>query len=541
MNQLGPSGHEDGFARDHLPDRQHWPRIETQGFDYPDWLNAGVELTDAMVARGHGERVALIGAGRQRSYRELADWTNRLAHALVADLGVRPGNRVLIRGPNTPAMVACWLAATKAGAVVVNTMPMLREAELAAIIDKGRISHALCDTRLLRPLQALLPRSAHLRTLVGFDGGAGHDAPLDRAALARSAEFAPVRTGRDDVALLAFTSGSTGLPKATAHFHRDLLTVADGYAREVLAVTPDDVFAGTPPLAFTYGLGGLALFPLRFGASAVLVEDASPPQLGQIIRRHGATICLTVPTAYRAMLPEIEAGATLPSLRLAVSAGEPLPAPVWRDWRRLTGVPILDGIGSTEMLHIFISNRVGDSHPGMTGWPVGGYRARVIDADGHEVARGTPGRLAVIGPTGCRYLDDERQAGQVCDGWNLTGDSFVQDPEGRFRFVARSDDMILSAGYSIAGPEIEAALMSHPDVCDCAVVGRADPQRGQIVEAHVVLVPRIAPDDATRKRLQDHAKQVMAPYKYPRSVVFHATLPRTPTGKIQRYRLRNDS
>lgn len=541
MQRLGPSGHEDDFARARLPRGDLWPRLDLAGFDYPHWLNAGVELTDAMVARGHGERTALIGTGRARSYRDLAAWTDSLAHALVADHDVRPGNRVLIRGPNTPALVACWLAATKAGAVVVNTMPMLREAELAAIIDKARISHALCDTRQIAPLAALRAQpSSPLRCLVGFDGTAGHDAPLDRAALARAGRFPAVRTGRDDVALLAFTSGSTGQPKATAHFHRDLLAIADGYAREVLEVTPEDVFAGSPPLGFTFGLGGLAVFPLRFGAAAVLVEDASPGRLPDIIRDHRVTICLSVPTAYRAMLRALTDRAALSSLRLAVSAGEPLPAEVWTEWRQRTGTPILDGLGSTEMLHIFISNRVGDSQPGSTGHPVRGYRARILDADGREAPRGVPGRLAVMGPTGCRYLDDPRQAGQLCDGWTLTGDTCVQETDGRFRFIARSDDMILSAGYNIAAPEVEAALLSHPDVADCAVTGRPDAARGRIVEAHVVLSAGASADDETRLRLQDHVKQAIAPYKYPRSVLFHATLPRTPTGKIQRYRLQHD-
>ncbi|ODT60700.1 MULTISPECIES: AMP-binding protein [Paracoccus] len=530
---LGPSGHEDSFTRDNLPPEDAWPRIELAGFDYPDWLNVGAELTDRMVDRGFGDRVALVGNGRARTYKELSDWTNRLAHALVADYGLRPGNRVLIRSANNPAMVACWLAATKAGAVVVNTMPMLRAKELRQIIDKAQVDLALCDTRLMDEMQA-----AGAVPIVGFDGTANHDADLDRAALTKPVRFDAVRTGRDDVALLGMTSGSTGEPKATMHFHRDLLIIADGYAREVLGVTPDDVFVGSPPLAFTFGLGGLAVFPLRFGASAVLLENASPPNLIEIIERHRATVCVTAPTAYRVMLRAMDQGADLSSLRVAISAGETLPAPIWQDWHDRTGKPMLDGIGATEMLHIFLTNRLDDSHPGCTGRPVTGYRARIVDDAGHEVPRGEMGRLAVIGPTGCRYLNDARQAEYVQDGWNLTGDTFWQDEDGRFHFAARCDDIIVSSGYNIAGPDVEAALLAHADVLECAVIGAPDPERGQIVEAHVVLAPGVAPDTATAERLQRHVKDAIAPFKYPRRVVFCEALPKTQTGKIQRFRLK---
>ncbi len=536
--KLGPSAHVDTFCRDRLPADADWPVIDLTGFDYPEYLNAAVELTDRMVERGFGDRTALIGNGRRRTYKELADWSNRLAHALVADYGVRPGNRVLIRSANNPAMVAAWLAVTKAGGVAVNTMPMLRKGELAKIVDKAEIGLALCDTRLMDELVACAKDSRFLKTVVGFDGTANHDAELDRAALDRPVRFEAVRTGRDDVALLGFTSGTTGEPKATAHFHRDLLIIADGYAREVLGVTPEDVFVGSPPLAFTFGLGGLAIFPLRFGAAACLLETASPPNLIDYIQRYRATICLTAPTAYRAMLKAMDEGADLSSLRAAVSAGETLPAPVYADWIARTGKPILDGIGATEMLHIFISNRFGDSHPACTGRPVTGYVARIVDDAMNELPRGEVGRLAVRGPTGCRYLDDPRQRSYVRDGWNLTGDAFWQDEAGYFHFAARTDDIILSAGYNIAGPEVEAALLSHPDVLECAVVGAPDEERGQIVEAHVVLTPGTARDALTVRNLQDHVKAVIAPYKYPRRIVFTDALPKTPTGKIQRFRLR---
>ena len=533
------SGHTDTFTRDNLPPSQQWPQIALDGFDYPEELNAAVELTDRMVARGFGRRIAPIGNGRRRTYKELSDWTNRIGHALVEDFGIRPGNRILIRGPNSPAMVACWLGATKAGAVVVNTMPMLRAGELGKIVDKAEVALALCDTRSMDELVNCAKSSKVLKQIISFDGTADHDAELDRIALGKDVTFDAVKTGRDDVVLLAFTSGTTGEPKATMHFHRDLLIIADGYAGEVLGVTPDDVFVGSPPLAFTFGLGGLALFPLRFGASAALLENASPANMIEIIETYKATISFTAPTANRAMLASMEEGARRSSLRAAVSAGETLPAPVFNEWITKTGKPILDGIGSTEMLHIFISNRVGDAAPGTTGKPVIGYEAIIVDDDLKEVPRGQVGKLAVRGPTGCRYLADERQLHYVRGAWNLTGDLFWRDERGYFHFAARSDDMIVSAGYNIAAPEVEAALLSHPDVKECAVVGAPDNDRGQIVEAHVVLSNGALAGIDVAKRLQDHVKATIAPFKYPRSVKFIHALPKTQTGKIQRFRLRN--
>jgi 2-aminobenzoate-CoA ligase len=514
--------------------------MRLDGFEYPEWLNCGYELTDAMVEKGFGDHTALIGNGRIRTYKELTDWTNRIAHVLVEDYGVKPGNRILIRSANNPAMVAVWLAATKAGAVVVNTMPMLRAAELGKIADKAEISLALCDTRLMDEMVACAKDNRFLNKVVGFDGTANHDAELDRLALSKPVRFETVKTGRDDVALLGFTSGTTGMPKATMHFHRDMLIIADGYAKEVLGVTPEDVFIGSPPLAFTFGLGGLAVFPLRFGAAAALLEQATPANMVEIIQNHKATVCFTAPTAYRAMLAAMEEGADLSSLRAAVSAGETLPGPVYDQWMAKTGKPMLDGIGATEMLHIFISNRFENSRAACTGLPVSGYQARIVDDNMREVPRGTVGRLAVRGPTGCRYLaDPEQQQKYVRDGWNLTGDSFTQDEDGFFHFAARSDDMIISAGYNIAGPEVEAALLAHADVAECAVVGVPDEARGQIVQAHVVLTSGVAADEMTTKRLQDHVKAVIAPYKYPRSIIFTETLPKTQTGKIQRFRLRS--
>jgi 2-aminobenzoate-CoA ligase len=540
---LGPSGHVDDFSRRNLPPFHLWPKLllDRPEFQYPDYLNAAVELTDRIVERGMGDRVALIGNGRQRTYKELTDWSNRLAHALVENCGVKPGNRVLIRSGNNPALVAAWLGATKAGAVVVNTMPMLRAGELTKIVDKAEIALALTDSRIADELVACAKTSRFLKQVVNFDGTQNHDAELDRIALNKPVKFDAVKTGRDDVALLGFTSGTTGEPKATMHFHRDLLIVADGYAKEVLKVTPEDVFVGSPPLAFTFGLGGLAIFPLRFGATATLLENAAPSEMVRIIETYKATICFTAPTAYRAMMAAMDQGADLSSLRLAVSAGETLPAPVFENWTRKTGKPILDGIGSTELLHIFISNRVGNAVGGTTGNPVTGYEAKVVDEDMNELPPGAVGKLAVRGPTGCRYLADSRQTNYVRDGWNITGDAFVRDQDGRLSFVARADDMIISAGYNIAGPEVEAALLGHPDVAECAVVAAPDVERGQIVSAFVVLRQGAPNDDTEVKALQDYVKATIAPYKYPRAISFVDTLPKTQTGKIQRFKLRDAS
>lgn len=535
---LGISAHADEFTRRNLPPPALWPQF-TSGIEaYPDRLNAAVELTDAMVEKGFGDRTALIGQGRARTYSELTLWSNQLANALQREYGVRPGERVMIRSANNPAMVACWLAVTKVGAVAVNTMPMLRAKELQQVIDKASVTLVLCDARLLDELRTCVDVSGQAVRVVAFDGTASQEEALDRAALAQPGVFNALATSQDDVALLGFTSGTTGQPKATMHFHRDLLAVCDSYAKEVLQVQSTDVFVGSPPLAFTFGLGGLTLFPLRYGACAVLLENASPPNLIDIIQRYKATICFTSPTAYRAMLAAMDTGVDLSSLRVAVSAGETLPAPTYNEWLAKTGKPMLDGIGSTEMLHIFISNRLDDSKPGCTGKPVTGYEAKILGKDGQEAPIGQPGALAVRGLTGCRYLDDPRQAKYVQNGWNITGDTFYQDDQGYFYFVARNDDMIISGGYNISGPEVEAALMSHEAVAECAVVASPDEARGSLVCAHVVLRNGWTDSDATTKVLQEHVKATIAPYKYPRRIVFTAALPKTATGKIQRFVLR---
>jgi 2-aminobenzoate-CoA ligase len=435
-------------------------------------------------------------------------------------------------------MVACWLAATKAGAVVVNTMPLLRKKELSEIINKAEISHILCDSRLIEEVEDTSKEHPCLKFVIPFDGSANHNSELDKAALEKSIHFETNKTSWDDVALLGFTSGTTGSPKATMHFHRDLLIIADGYAKEVLKVTETDIFVGSPPLAFTFGLGGLAIFPLRFGAAATLLENASPPNMIEIIEKFKATVCFTAPTAYNMMLAAMDEGADLSSLRAAVSAGETLPAPVYNAWLKKTKKPMLDGIGATEMLHIFISNRFDDHKAGCTGKPVLGYEAKIVDENMKEVTVGQVGRLAVRGPTGCRYLSDDRQKQYVKNGWNITGDSFSQDEDGYFYFAARNDDMIISSGYNIAGPEVEAALLSHPDVMECAVIGAPDQKRGSIVQAHIVLNAGTISNDQLTQDLQNHVKKSIAPYKYPRSIIFTKSLPKTQTGKIQRFLLK---
>jgi 2-aminobenzoate-CoA ligase len=533
------TAHVDQFARQMLPPRDLWPEITMGELRYPDRLNCAVELLDAMVEKGNGDRIALRFPGGTWTYRELLEHANRIAHVLVKDLGLVPGNRVLLRGPNNPMMAAGWFAVLKAGGIVVCTMPLLRARELTYIIEKAKVSLALCDARVFQELEQAASSAASMPRIVEF----GSDAPgsLDTLARPKPATFPNVATAADDVALIAFTSGTTGQAKGTMHFHRDALAICDLFPRHVLRPTHNDIFCGSPPLAFTYGLGGLLLFPMRVGASTVLLEQAAPPQLLQGIQDFRATVCFTAPTAYRAMTT-LTTGFDLSSLKKCVSAGEHLPAATFEKWQAATGLRIIDGIGSTEMLHMFISSSGDDIRPGSTGRVVPGYQARVVDNDGKEVPAGTVGNLAVRGPTGCRYLDDtERQRAYVKKGWNLPGDSYRMDEQGYFWYQARTDDLIVSSGYKISGPEVENALLDHPSVAECGVVGIPDEERGCIVKAFVVLRPGAAATEATIKELQDFVKSQIAPYKYPRSIEFVPALPRTETGKLQRYRLRESA
>jgi 2-aminobenzoate-CoA ligase len=527
--ELLPSAHVDTFCRDHLPPFDQWPELtfDLPELHYPDRLNAATALLDDVIARYGGDRPCLHQPGLPTwSYDELLAAANRIAHVLVDDLGIQPGNRVLLRGPNNQWLSAAWFGVLKAGAVVVTTMPLLRTGELQTIHEIARLDAALVDHRFLDAVEPLgVPALAY-----------GDDAWAERVSV-KPSELDDVATSSDDVSMLAFTSGTTGRPKATMHFHRDVLAICDTFSRHVLRPSPDDVFTGTPPYAFTFGLGGVLLFPLHAGASTLLVEKASPVELADLMDAHGVTVCFTAPTAYKAMLA---AGRTVPSLRKAVSAGEHLPRVTWEAFRDVTGVEIIDGIGSTEMLHIFISAAGEDIRPGSTGRPVPGFSATIVADDGRELPPGEPGRLAVRGPTGCRYLDDPRQATYVQNGWNLTGDTFTRDDDGYFWYQARSDDMIISSGYNIAAPEVEEALLRHPAVAECAVVGVPDDARGSIVKAFVVVAAGHE-SEVSASELQDFVKAEIAPYKYPRAIEFVTELPKTATGKLQRFRLREPS
>ncbi len=527
------TAHVDTFARDNLPPRAAWPDfINLDQLGYGPRLNCAVELLDRAVEEGDGDRVVLRSPELTWSYRELQAHADRIARVLVQDLGLVPGERVLLRAPNNPWMVACWFGVVKAGGIVVATMPLLRAPELEKIIAKARTRLALCDTRLLDELASAQHSQPLLERVVDFNGG-----ELERLMERHPAGFDAVYTAAVDVCMIAFTSGTTGQPKGTMHFHRDVLAVCDTFSREVLRPSRDDLFMGSPPLAFTFGLGGLTLFPMRARAATALVEQVAPPDLLAAVTRFRPTVLFTSPTAYRALLDTLDP-ADITSLRLCVSAGETLPKPTSDAWFDRTGLRIIDGIGSTELLHIFISATGDAVRPGATGVAVPGYEARVIDENGAPLPPGAPGRLAVRGPTGCRYLDDPRQADYVVDGWNVTGDTYLQDEDGYFWFQARSDDMIISAGYNIAGPEVEAALLGHEAVAECAVVGSPDDRRGEIVKAFIVPREPAAAGDALAAELQAYVKQAIAPYKYPRAVEFIDTLPRTETGKVQRFKLR---
>ena len=527
---LSPSAHVDTFCRDRLPPQDQWPEFlcDLPQLRYPERLNCAAELLDVTAAREGEDRPCLRSPTETWTYGQTVLRTNQLARVLTEDSGLQPGNRVLLRGPNNPWLAAAWLAVVKAGGVAVTTMALLRPREIATIVGLTEPSLAICDDRFAPDLAAGAPGLATLYY------GAGD---LAARCAAKEGTFTPVLTAADDVAMLASTSGTTGQPKVAMHFHRDVLATCDTFSHYLIKPHRDDVFTGTPPLGFTYGLGGLLLYPLRAGASALLIERSTPAGLADAIAAHGVTVLSTAPIAYRAMLAAGKAS-SLKKLRRCISAGEHLPKSVWEDFREATGISIIDGIGSTEMLHIFICCADQDIRPGSTGRAVPGYLATILDEDGTEVPDGQPGRLAVKGPTGCRYLSDPRQRNYVQHGWNITGDTYIRDADGYYWYQARSDDMIISAGYNIAGPEVEEALLGHPDVLEVAVIGAPDADRGMIVQAYVVLRDPAAADQDKAAELQEFAKQSIAPYKYPRVVEFVPELPKTISGKTQRYRLR---
>lgn len=537
---LARSGLHDTFARDNLPASEDWPVLDISqaGYHFASRINCAHALLRNALGKGWGSRPALIGPQETLTYAALEARSNQIAHALTGLPGFITGQRVLLRGPNNPQFVACWFGVIKAGGVAVATMPLLRAQELTRILDAADVALALCDERWLSELETAANTAQREPRIVTFDGTAASDAELERLSADAPTALTAVDTAADDVALIAFTSGTTGKPKGTMHFHRDVMAICNGLPRHCLDARSTDRFIGSPPLAFTFGLGGLALFPLSVGAAGILLEDAGPSALAAGIERFAATVCFTAPTAYRAMLAS-PAGLKLDSLRCSVSAGETLPAATFEAWQDFTGLASVDSLGSTELLHAFVASPPARMRAGYTGEALAGYTARVVDDAMQPVTPGQPGRLAVRGPTGCRYLNDARQREYVRNGWNLTGDTYVVDEAGYFRFVARSDDMIISAGYNIAGPEVETALLTHTAVQECAVVGVPDTHRGQLVKAYVVLNAGRRADAHLIAELQDHVKQTIAPYKYPRGMVFVDTLPRTETGKVQRFKLRS--
>lgn len=530
------SAHIDTFCRDNLPPSQQWPELlfTLPGLRYPERLNCAEALLDASVARYGADRPCLLTGAATWTYGDLLRRVNQTARVLSEDLGLVPGNRVLLRGPNNPWLIAAWFAVLKAGGVAITTMPMLRSSEIGALAELAKPDFAVCDHRYTTDLAAAVPG---VPTVVY--GGSSEDDLISRSE-SKHPSFTAVATAADDVALLAPTSGTTGIPKVTAHFHRDVLAINDTFGRHVLAARPDDIVTGTPPLGFTFGLGGLAIFPLSAGAAVLLIERATPDGLADVIADHGVTTLFTAPTMYRSLLATGKNQA-LTSLRTCVSAGEHLPATVWEDFHTATGVKIVDGIGCTELLHIFISTAPDRIRPGSTGQVVPGYQAAVLDERGRPVPDGVAGRLAVKGPTGCRYISDERQRDYVIDGWNITGDTYICDADGYYWYQARSDDLIVSSGYKIAGPEVEQALLGHPDVLEVGVVAAPDSLRQSIVKAYVVLRNGVSPGPDKAAELQDFTKQAIAPYKYPRSIEFVDSLPRTLTGKMQRYLLRESA
>jgi 2-aminobenzoate-CoA ligase len=532
-----PSAYADTFARDHLPPPEQWPDLvfALPDYRYPDRLNCVSELLDHWLDKGWQDRPCLVTGTETITYGALAERVNRIANVLVTNLGLKSGERVLLRSANNPQFVAAYLAVMKAGGIAVATMPLLRARELGYPITKAEISLSLCDYRLAEEMEKAKALAPALKRVVYFNSPA--DDGLEALMREASDEFKAFDTAADDVCLIGFTSGTTGEPKGTMHFHRDVLLIADGYGKHVLKANESDRFIGSPPLAFTFGLGGLVVFPMRVGASSILLEKAPPDDLVAAIDRHKATITFTAPTAYRAMLAKLQPGSCR-SLRKCVSAGETLPKAVFDAWHAATNIKLMDGIGATEMLHIFIGAPEEKIRAGSTGLPVPGYQAKIIDEKGAEVPHGTAGRLAVKGPIGCRYLDDPRQSHYVENGWNITGDTFIEDEDGYFWYQARSDDMIISAGYNISGPEIENALLTHPAIAECAVIGIADEERGMVPKAFIVLRPGQKGDAQMVKTLQDHVKSEIAPYKYPRRIEFRDALPKTQTGKLQRFALR---
>jgi len=534
------TAHVDTFAFDNLPPQDQWPEFifELPDLHFPERLNCATELLDNAVNAGFGERPCILAPGTRWTYADLLARANQIANLLVGELGLVPGNRVLLRGANSPMMAACWFAVIKAGGIAVATMPLLRAKELTETVNLAHVGLALCEAALAEELTLALPECPTLRQTLHF--GDGQASVLETRMAGMPTTFNNVETAADDTCMIAFTSGTTGKPKGTMHFHRDVMAACKCWPISILRANSDDIFIGSPPLAFTFGLGGLLLFPMCIGASTVLLAKASPESLIAAIAEFRASICFTAPTSYRAMASLAE-DSDISCLRKCVSAGEALPAATRKLWKETTGIEIIDGIGATEMFHIFISADEEHARPGATGKPIPGYRACIVDDAGRELPGGSVGKLAIKGPTGCRYLADSRQQNYVKNGWNLTGDAYLVDDDGYYVYQSRTDDLIISAGYNIAGPEVEGALLMHTDVAECAVVGVPDVERGQIVKAFVVLRSGALESTALASELQAFVKKTIAPYKYPRAIEFRKSLPRTENGKLQRFKLRENA
>lgn len=530
--------YEDNFAHNNLPNQDLMPDysfLDLPQFQRPEMLNCVHRLLDYHIENGNGNNICIRTFSETWTYQDVYEKSNQIAHVLVDDLGLKSGNRVLIRSANNPMMVACWFAILKAGGIVVATMPLLRAKELTTIIDCAEISHTICDSELSEEMN--LVKSNFLKKKIYFRNSP-EASGLEKLMVSKPKTFSNYHSKSDSIALIGFTSGTTGLPKMTSHYHKDILNICEAFPQYSLQPTSTDIFTGSPPLGFTFGLGGLVLFPMYFGASTFLIEKPSPDILLQAIQDHKITICFTAPTAWRIITTKVNEF-DISSLRKCVSAGETLPLKVWQDWYDATNLKIIDGIGATEMLHIFISSNEENMKPGATGVAITGYEAKIIDTNGNELQRNEPGRLAVRGITGCKYLNrEDKQKEYVENGWNITGDIFRQDEDGFFWFVARGDDMIISSGYNIAAIEVESVLLTHEDILECAVVGLPDEERGMLVCAHIVLKDKSNATDVMKNRIQHWFKEVAAPYKYPRIINFVEYLPKTETGKIQRFKLK---
>ncbi len=509
--------------------------------EFPRQYNAADDLIGRNLAAGRGDKVAVIDDRGATTYRQLAERMARFANA-IESLGIEMEDRVLLALHDTVDFPTAFLGAIKAGAVPVPVNTLLTGDDFAYMLDDSRARLLVVSQALLPVFAPILAGRPHLRrVVVSGDEGQGH--PLLSELLAQaSAEHRSAPTTRDDVAFWLYTSGSTGAPKGALHLQTDLACTAELYGRQVLGIAESDTVFSAAKLFFAYGLGNGLTFPFYVGATAVLMaERPTPEAVVRVLRRHRPTIFYGVPTLYASLLAYdgLPAAGEIP-LRRCTSAGEALPADIWRRWRDRMGVEILDGLGSTEMLHIFISNRPGEARPGTSGKPVPGYRVRLVGEDGQPVPRGEIGELQIAGPTSAvAYWNQRDKSRATFQGeWTRSGDKYIEDEDGYFTYCGRGDDMLKVSGIYVSPFDVESALCSHEAVLEAAVVGEEDENRLVKPKAYVVLKPGRTADEALARALQLHVKERLAPYKYPRWIEFRAELPKTATGKIQRYRLR---